>query len=800
MTLEEKASLLSGKDCWSTTNIDHLNVRSLLLSDGPHGLRKQVKEGDHLGLNPSYKATCFPTAATMANSFDCELGYKLGKTLGEEAVCQGVDVVLGPGINIKKNPKCGRNFEYFSEDPYLAGKMAASYIKGIQENGVSACVKHFAVNSQETNRMTLNSVVDERTLREIYLTNFEIAVKEGKPLTLMSSYNLINGTYANENKKLLVDILRKEWGFNGLVVTDWGGDNERISALKCFNSLEMPSNNGDTDREIIRAVKDGSLDESIVDKNVDYLLTLIDSIKINQSKKDTLIETEKDHQVARECAEGSAVLLKNKDNILPLKEDSKIALIGDFIKNPRYQGAGSSIVNPSKLENVFDEIKNYKLDVVGYEPGFKRYGGKSSSLISKAVNLAKKADILLVFLGLDEITEAEGLDRADIKLHQNQIDLIDELSKLDKKIVVVLSSGSLVEMSFDEKCDAILDMYLGGEAGASAALNILTGKVNPSGKLAESIPFKYEDCILCDEFPSKGISLEYREGIFVGYRYYDTNNIKVRYPFGFGLSYAHFNYETLKISNEGVNVTIKNSGLVEGKEVIELYIGKKDSKIFRVKKELKGFAKVNLKPRETKEIYIPFDDKSFRFFNVKSNEWEIEDGRYEIYIGSSVEDIRLEGSIEIKGNMTCFPYNFKELPSYFNGEVAKVTDKEFELLLGKKIPPKNLNFYKKNRIVTDYNTTVADLKYARGWSGRFFSWAIRFAIKFLKKVKKYDKANTLIMGVLNQPMRGISRLTGGAISYGQLDGLIMMFNGHFFKGLHYFFRKTKEKKSFIKKS
>lgn len=795
MNLEQKASLMSGKDFWQTKDIKELNIPSIFLADGPHGIRKQASSADHLGLNPSIPATCFPTAASMANSWNIELGYRLGEALGKEAFNQDVDVLLGPGTNIKRNPRCGRNFEYFSEDPYLAGKFAVSYIKGIQKSGVSACIKHFALNNQEERRMVLNTIVDERTLREIYLQPFEMAVKEGKTKTLMTSYNLINGTHANENKHLMLDILRKDFAFKGVVVTDWGGSNDRVKGLLCRNELEMPSTSGETNEDIIKAIKEGKIKEKDLDLCVDNLLTLIlDSNKVKQKEKENF-DPKSHHDLAKNCALESAVLLKNDNDALPLNKEEKIVLIGDFALNPRYQGAGSSIVNPTQLDTVVELIKNYNLNYLGFEKGFKRYGQKSKKLLNSALKLAHKADTILLFLGLDEITEAEGLDRKNILLPSNQLLLLNELSKLKKKVVVVLSCGSSIVIDFDNKVDAILHGYLFGQAGAGAILDILTGKVSPSGKLAETYPIKYEDVSSASNFLNGNITVEYRESIFVGYRYFNSNAIATKYPFGFGLSYSKFEYSDIKVNDSEVSFKIKNVGKVEAKEIAQLYIGLKNSKIFRATKELKGFIKVNLAPQEEKEVTIPFDDKTFRYFNIVTNKFEIEEGDYTIYIQSSIEDERLNTNLHVKGSTDIVPYNKDELPSYYNSNVSNVSLKEYEKLLGFKAPSNKYPFYKKNRMIIGYNTTVSELRYAKGFSGRLFSSLVKNAISFLNCIGKRSLANTLIMGVYNQPMRSISRMTGGIICWEQLNALIYMFNGHFHRGLHrYFFEGRKRKK------
>ena len=797
LTLKEKASLISGKDFWQTVNIDRLGIPSAFLSDGPHGVRRQAAAADHLGLNASIPATCYPTAATMANSWDPELGEGLGQRLGQEAAVQKVNVLLGPGTNMKRNPLCGRNFEYFSEDPYLVGKMAAGYIRGIQSNGISACVKHFACNDQEENRMTLDSVLDERTLREIYLTAFEIAVKEGETKSIMSSYNLVNGTFANENEHLLVDILRKEWGFDGLVVTDWGGNNDGLLSLKCGNQLEMP---GTPDRPelVLKAIESGELDESVLDDNVDTLLDIILTTNENGvNKAPNEFDVEEHHEFAKKCAEESAVLLKN-NNVLPLHKDEKVAFIGDFLYLPRYQGAGSSIVNPTKLDNTVDLLPICGLSIVGSARGFDRYGKNKKKLFNEALELAKKADTVVLYLGLDEVTEAEGLDRKDLHLKDNQINLVKAVKALDKKVVVVLSCGSAVELPFIDDVDALLHCYLNGQAGAEATLNILTGKVNPSGKLSETYPIVLEDVASSDNFPSHTRTIEYREAYGIGYRYFEKANVETRFPFGFGLSYTQFAYKDLKVSDKGISFEIANVGQVDGKEVAQLYVGLKESALIRPVKELKGFVKVFLKAGETKRVEIPFNDKTFRYFNTLTNKWEIEEGIYDIYVGASVSDIRLTGYSKQVGTGAKAPYNKDDLPSYDNGRLRNVPDEEFALLLGRPIPDGSLPFYKKNRLVVDYNTTVKELRYAKRWIGRLIGKAIPWFAKVLAKMGKRELSNTLIMGVVHQPMRGWSRFSLGGLRMSQLDGLIMMFNGHFFKGLHHFNKEGRKYKRLAK--
>ena len=796
MTLEEKISLLSGKDFWQTQNIDRLNIPSIFLSDGPHGLRKQAAAADHLGLNPSIPATCFPTAATMANSFDPSLGYGIEERVGKEAVKNKVSVVLGPGTNIKRNPLCGRNFEYFSEDPYLSGKMSVAYIQGLQDQGISGCIKHFACNNQELRRLSYDSVVDERALREIYLTSFEMAVKEGHTLSLMTSYNKLNGEYTNENTHLLVDILRNDWKYDGFIVTDWGGNNSRVEALKATNALEMPSSGGESGKEVLKAVQDGTLDEKIIDERVDELLTLIDKTT-KAFSTDIECDYDEHHEYARKCAEESMVLLKN-DGTLPFNKTDKVAIIGDFADKMRYQGAGSSIVNPTKVDSLLGMKEHFNFDFIGFAPGFDRFGKKNKKLKNQAIELAKKADILLVFLGLDEVTEAEGLDRSNMKLPSNQLDLIEELKKLNKKIVVLLAAGSALELTFDDdKINSILHTYLPGQAGALAIIKILNGEINPSGKLAETYPLKYEDVPSAFNFPCDQQYIHYKESIFVGYRYFLTKGVEVKYPFGYGLSYTTFKYSDLKVTDKGVTFKLTNTGSRTGKEIAQLYVGLKNSHILRPLRELKGFVKVELKPNETKEVTIPFDDKTFRYFSTVSNKFEIEGGTYDILIGASSQDIRLEGTLKVESTLDQYPYDLKQLMGYQKLDIKEIPTSEFELLMGHKVHH-NVVHHKKHRIDVDYNTTVLELKHARGWFGRFFAGALNFAYKFLILIGKKETANTLVMGVFHQPMRNLSKM-GGILTMKQLDGLLLMFDGHFFKGFNIFIhgknKKKKEKKS-----
>ncbi|MFT0802837.1 glycoside hydrolase family 3 C-terminal domain-containing protein [Bacillus swezeyi] len=788
MTLEEKASLMSGKNFWQTQNINRLGINSMFLADGPHGIRKQAAAADHLGLNPSIPATCFPTAATIANSWNVELGEKMGEYLGEEAVAQKVNVLLGPGVNMKRSPLAGRNFEYFSEDPYLAGKLAAGMIKGIQAKGIAACVKHFAANNQEERRMAIDTIVDERTLREIYLTAFEIAIKEGKAKTMMSSYNLLNGAYTNENIHLMRDILRDEWDFQGVVVTDWGGSNDRVAGLLAGNELEMPSTSGETNGEIVKAVEAGKIKEEVLDGCVDRLLDLIFTTEAVFEAEHKEIDVEKHHRMAQQVAEESIVLLKNEDHILPLKKGKRVAVIGDFAKEARYQGAGSSIINPTKLDRTLDFLGQSGIDSIGFEPGFERYGKKNKKKINKACDLAKEADVVLLYIGLDEVTEAEGLDRQNMKIPENQIELLHALYKVNANIVAVLSCGSVVEMPWIDKVKGLVHGYLSGQAGASAILRVLTGEVNPSGKLAETYPIRYEDTPSFYHFPGKEISVEYREGPYIGYRYYDTAGVKVLFPFGYGLSYTTFEYTDIEVGNESVAFKITNTGNFAGMEIAQLYVGCKSKEIFRPKKELKGFAKILLQPGETKTVTIPFDDKTFRYFNVKTNKWEIEQADYEILIGASSADIRLRDTICVEGTGAPIPYDNEKLPSYYSGHANNVSEEEFENLLGYKVPESKWDRTKR----LGYNDTIAQCQYARGAFGKLAFYSISFTHWFLRKIGKRSTANLMMMSIYHLPFRGIARMSGGIVNMPMVDGILMMVNGRFFKGASHVLKERKK--------
>ena len=793
LTLEEKAALLSGKTVWQTRDIPRFKIPSVFLSDGPHGIRRQAGSGDHLGLNASLKATCFPTAAAIANSWDPELGEEIGKALGEEAAAQNVNIVLGPGLNMKRSPLCGRNFEYFAEDPYLAGKMAAAYIRGIQSQGVYACPKHFAVNSQEERRMAMNAVVDERTLREIYLTGFEIAVREGNAKAIMTSYNEVNGEYANENKKLLLDILRKEWGFDGLVVTDWGGSNDHVKGVMCQSDLEMPAPGLDSARELVTAVNEGRLSMKDIDLCVDHVLDAVLDLKQKAEEKKSVFDEKAHHALARKAAAESAVLLKNEDNILPLKPGTRIALIGDFAFVPRYQGAGSSMVNPFNVESMEQLIDEYDLQVIGKAHGYTRNGEPDADLEKEALEAAAGADVVLYCFGLDEVSESEGKDREHMRLPQNQLWLLNELVKVNKNMVGILSAGSSIEMPWQYDLKAILHSYLGGEAGAGAILDILTGKINPSGRLAETYPLRYEDTPAFQYYPASERTSEYREGPFMGYRYYDTSMVLFRYPFGYGLSYTEFAYSALEVDEKGVQLTVTNVGERDGAEVVQLYVGFPDSVVFRPQKELKGFQKVFLKAGESKRVHIPFDDKTFRYWNVKTGQWEIEEGEYLLMVGASVSDIRLSGKLWVAGTTKEIPYEKKTLPSYYSGRISNVGAEEFEVLLGHPVPDG------KWKGELGINDAICQMYYAKSRLARL---VYRILTDKIKKSEGKGKPDLNLLFIYNMPFRGIAKMTGGAASMEMARGIVDMVNGKWLSGtkrvIKGYFRNNKENKKYEK--
>lgn len=663
MTLEEKAGLCSGSDFWHTKGVERLGIPSVMVCDGPHGLRKQDYEADHLGVNVSIKAVCFPAACALACSFDRELIYKMGQALGNACQAEDISVILGPGANIKRSPVCGRNFEYFSEDPYLSSQMAANHIKGVQSQNVGSSLKHFAVNNQENRRMSIDVSVDERTLREIYLASFETAVKEAKPWTVMCSYNRLNGTYTCEHPWLLTDVLRNEWGFDGFVVSDWGAVDERVDCLKAGLELEMPASGGYTDNLIVKAVNDGSLDEKVLDKAVERILEVVYR-HIENRNENAVWDKEKDAQLACDIEKECIVLLKNEDNILPLSKSEKIAFIGEFAENPRFQGGGSSHINVSATVSALDAVKG--IYDVTYSKGYNSSDDSiDEAMITEAVIAAKNADKAVIFAGLPDSYESEGFDREHMKMPENQNRLIAEVCKVQPDTVVVLHNGSPVEMPWINDVKGILEVYLGGQSVGGAEVDILFGNANPCGKLGETFPKKLSDNPSYLTFPGEGDNTTYTEGIFVGYRYYDKKEMEVLFPFGYGLSYTQFEYSGLTLSNDKicdtdrltVTVNVKNIGKVAGKEIVQLYVSDKESRVIRPVRELRGFEKIHLEPNEEKTVTFILDKRAFAYYNTDISDWHVESGEFEIQIGKSSRDIVMSETVFVESTV--------KLPRYY---------------------------------------------------------------------------------------------------------------------------------------
>lgn len=654
MTLEEKASLCSGEDFWHTKAVERLGVPQVKVSDGPHGLRKQKDEADASEMNDSIIAVCYPAGCASASSFDRALINQMGEAIGEACQAEGVSIILGPAVNIKRSPLCGRNFEYYSEDPYLAGEIATGFIKGVQSKHVGTSIKHYMANSQENRRLTSDSKMDERTMREIYMPAFETAVKESKPWTVMCSYNRINGTYAAENKYLLTDVLRDEWGFDGFVVSDWGAVNDRVAGVKAGLDLEMPSSCGVNDRLIVEAVKDGSLDEAVLDQTVCRILDIVYRFVENRDKN-AVFDREAQHMLSRKVAEESLVLLKN-DGVLPLDKEQKIAFIGQYAEKPRYQGGGSSHIKSYKVTGAWEMVKD--MPNVTYAKGYDdKKDVVDEKLVAEAVEAAKNAEVAVIFAGLPDSFESEGFDRTHMQMPQSQNYLIEEVAKVQPNVIVVLHNGSPVEMPWISKVKGVLEAYLGGEAVGEAECRILFGDVNPSGKLAESFPLKLEDNPSYLYYGGEEDSVEYREGIFVGYRYYDKKKMDVLFPFGYGLSYTTFAYSNLMLDKTSmtdkdiltVSVDVSNTGSVEGKEIVQLYIKDEESIAIRPDKELRGFEKIELAPGETKTVTFELGERDFAYFNMQISDFYVESGDFRICVGSSSRDIRLEDTVYVEG-------------------------------------------------------------------------------------------------------------------------------------------------------
>lgn len=689
LTLEEKASLVTGRDFWNTANIDRLNIPSLKLTDGPHGVRLQKGSDDHLGINESVPATCFPPGCGLAASFDTDIAKSAGEAIGDECLANDVQVLLGPGVNIKRSPLCGRNFEYLSEDPILAGKIGASFVNGLQSKKVGACVKHFALNNQENNRMSTDSRVSERALREIYLKAFQIIVNESNPTMIMSSYNLINGTYSSENKHTLTDILRNEWDFKGAVVSDWSGTNNIIKSVANGQELEMPSTFGVSSKKVVDAVKNKELDIKDIDTAVLRLLGVIDRLTGND-KSNTSFDENINHEKARQAAVSCPILLKNEDNILPLSKDKKVALIGEFLEKPRYQGGGSSHLLPTKLDITLDEIKKFSTNVT-YSKGYDNDIDKiSDSLVEEALLNAKNSDVAVIFAGLPESYESEGYDRDNLFMPESHIDLILKVADVQKNLVVVLSNGSVVDISsFNDKVKGILECFLLGQGTGNAIARILFGDVSPSGRLPETIPCKLSDTSCFNEYPGlRGIAT-YGDDIFVGYRYYNKKEMDVLYPFGFGLSYSIFEYSNLKLNKDRldekdafleVTVSVKNTGKVDAHEVIQVYVRDKKPSVIKVNEELKAFSKVFIKAGKTVDVtlLVPYDE--FKYFNEKANKWIVENSTFEILIGKNSREFVLSKDVEVIGvnyyNVISFDAN-NTVYEVLENDIGKVLLQDF---------------------------------------------------------------------------------------------------------------------------
>lgn len=763
MSLEEKAELCVGADYWSSKSFEKYEIPKIRMSDGPHGLRVQKTKADNLGINESEVSTCFPASSTLGNSWNKEMAYQLGKALGEEARQEEVNIVLGPAINIKRSPLCGRNFEYFSEDPYLTGILGAEYVKGLQDQNVGACVKHFAVNNQENRRRTIDVIVDERALREIYLKAFEIIIKDAKPWSIMSAYNKVNGQYCSENTHLLEDILRKEWEYQGIVISDWGAENDRVKGIENGHELEMPGGRGNGKEEIIEAVKTGKVPESKLDSIVDRIISIA---KQGEHIQECIkYDAEEHHKIAQTIAEESIVLLKNEENILPIR-NKKIALIGDMAKYPRYQGAGSSTINPYKIENAYNSFKENNI-AFDYAKGYERIESENDEVLRKeAIEIAKKNEIVVIFVGLTENFESEGVDRDSLNIPDNQNKLIEEIYKVNKNIVIVLSNGAPITMPWKDKVKAIITGYLGGEAGAKAMANCLMGKVNPSGKLAETYPIALEATPCYKNYPGTELTVEYQESIYVGYRYYDTNNIEVLFPFGYGLSYTNFEYSNLQVDNNEDTIrilfTIKNIGMQKGKEIAQIYLSQEDSKIFKPQKELREFTKVELDIGEEKQVEIILNKKDFEYFNPETNKWSLEQGKYKILVGKSSKDIVLEKEIFIESKDKNVEKNYS--PNYYTGNVQKIKDEEFEELLGRSIPKRHLELEE----ITAENT-LEQIKETK--IGKFIYENQMEKMNKLLKEQNVNKATKVMMD-LQKPLKKFYEKKSSKVTKEMVEDLI----------------------------
>ena len=772
LTLEEKADLCTGKDCWHLNGVERLGIPSVTLTDGPHGLSLRKPDGD---IRESVTATCFPSAVTTACSWDRELLFRMGQAMGQECLKENVSIILGPGVNMKRSPLCGRNFEYFSEDPLLAGELAAGLIKGIQSRGVGTALKHFAVNSQEKRRLVIDSVVDERALREIYLTAFEIAVKKAQPWTVMNSYNKVNGTYSSDNGYLQNKILRDEWGFEGVVMSDWGAVNNRVKGIANGNDLEMPSSNGYGTKKICEAVRKGTLDEKYLDIAADRMLSLIEKSK--KALGDFTYDEQEHHKLAAEICANSMVLLKNEDNTLPISKEKTVAVIGEMARAPRYQGEGSSVIVPTEITDAFDGLlqEGYK---ISYAPGyFKKQDEPSEAMVKDACKIAAKADAVLLFIGLTEEYESEGYDRKTMKLPLSHNRLLEEIVRVNENVAVVLSGGSPVLMPWESKVKAIHNGYLGGQASGKALAEIISGKINPSGKLAETYPLRECDVPCSAYYPGKGLTAEHRESIYIGYRYYDTADKEVLYPFGHGLSYTEFEYSDIKLSAEKIKDTdtltvtcrVKNVGDRDGAETVQLYVSDCDSTVFRPSKELRGFTKVYLASSEEKEVSFTLSERSFAYYNININDWHVESGEFEILIGASSRDIRLRVKAEVISSHpeVTVPDYRESAPCYYGADVKNVPDRQYRALLGRDIPPQYMGENDKFTV----ESCLMDAEHTK-WGKRI--------ITVLTGGKKPDPnapgGDPMRDVVLESPIRNLYAMGQGTFTEQMAEGLLMLLN------------------------
>ncbi|RLK48122.1 glycoside hydrolase family 3 C-terminal domain-containing protein [Microbacterium telephonicum] len=769
LSLIEKAALLSGANTWQTRAVERAGIPAVWLADGPHGVRKQVGSADHLGINGSEPATCFPTAATVAGSWDDALAEEIGAALGREASSQGVGVLLGPGLNIKRSPLGGRSFEYFSEDPELSGRLAAAYVRGIQSEGVAATPKHFAVNSQELRRMVSDSVVDERTLREIYLTAFEIVVREAAPWAIMSSYNLVNGTYAHEHPHLLLDILRGEWGFDGAVISDWGGSNDAVAAVAAGGTLEMPSPGFDSVRQIVAAVESGALAVADLDARV---AELVDLVRRVTAAPRASVDLDAHHALARRAAAESAVLLRNEADLLPLAAGTSVALIGAFATVPRFQGAGSSLVNATRVPTLEVAVRASGLTLTGVAEGFRRDGVRDDTLHLEAVALAARADVAVLALGLPEIAESEGLDRSDLALPAEQVRLLHEVRKANPQTVVVLSAGGVVETPWAMDAAALLHAYLGGQAGAEAIVDVLTGAVEPGGRLAETMPVALADTPAAGVFPSVARTAEYREGPYVGYRYYETADVPVAFPFGFGLGYTSFAYSDLVVDETGAHVTVTNIGERDGADVVQLYIARvSPAALARPVRELKGYAKVRLAAGAAQRVTLPFTDRTFRSFDTVADAWQVEAGDYEVVIGSDARTDRLRAVVTRDGVTLAETSDAAAVAV----PAAAVGDADFARMLGRAVPASGWGSGPLGE-----NDPMDRLSEARSALARF---AFRILDGRRRRAEAAGKPDLNILFLLNGPFRVISKMSGGLATSRLTAAVLTLVNGRTFRGL-----------------